>query len=78
MVDSPKAVLGTHRAVPKLPLALETTLPVEASPGIVAVAGAPIQNDFVGTSPKLLHVAAPLNLLPVVGEGVARPSRVAT
>ena len=33
------------------------------------VAGAPIQNDFAGTSPKLLHVAAPLNLLPVVGEG---------
>ena len=30
------------------------------------VAGAPIQHDFVGAPPQLLHVAAPLDLLPAV------------
>ena len=30
------------------------------------VAGAAVQCDFVGASPQLLHVAAPLDLLPAV------------
>jgi hypothetical protein len=32
------------------------------------IAGPTIQNYFAGAPPKLLHVAAPLDLLPVVGE----------
>ena len=32
------------------------------------VAGAPIQHDLVGGPPELLQAAAPLDLLPAVGE----------